>query len=175
MSRTKFAILFAFSIGLTLTAVAFAHTSDAAPSQFSFVIHDDIDMIPVGTTFTKTVDSSAVAGRTCTITSHNNDSVHTGASMMFASGGHTLFLAGVEDAAGVSRNGELLMGATLTGTVTTGQDPDYEEGMGGFSAGAVVVDCPDVPTTTTVPSTTTTAPPNVPPSVVVVPPTRFTG
>jgi hypothetical protein len=174
---TKFraAILFAFSIGLTLTAVAFAHNSDAAPVTFSLVIHEDIDMIPVGTTFTKTVDVPLeVQGRACGVATKNGESIHTGTTATFESAGQTLVLSGIEDTPGQVRAGVLTLGATLTGTLSTGQAPDYEPGLGGYSGGAVVVSCPDV-TTTTVPTATTQPPTTTLPPPVLVPPTRFTG
>jgi len=119
-------------------------------------------------TLTNTVAVPAEAqGRTCTISTENGQSVHTGASVTFVSAS-TVTLQGTEETPDALRSGSLTLGQTITATAVVGQDPAYPPGLGGFSLDAGVVDCPDVPTTTTIAPTTTTVGPQVGGEVVTV-------
>ena len=160
------------SIVIALVLAAISATS-ASAATFTLVIHEDIDMIPVGTIYTRTVDVPAdVQGLACQIGTLNGRSVHTQTTATFESAGATMVLVGIEDTPFQTRTGTLTLGPTLTGTLSTGQDPNYPPGLGGYSAGAVVVTCPDAP-----PTTTTTPPPDEPPAppVPVVTPPKVTG
>ena len=185
--KTKLSVILAAVICVGAFAISEAQS---APVSFSVPIHDPVDLVPVGSTLTNTVAvPSDAQGRTCTVSTENGTSIHTGASVTFVSAS-TVTFQNTEEAPGVQRSGQITLGATITATATVGQDPAYAPGIGGFSLDAGVVDCPDVPTTTTttspptttttLPTTPTTQPPQVGPAqvsvagVVVVSPT-FTG
>jgi hypothetical protein len=164
--KTKVATVLTAVICVGAFAISQAHS---APVSFSVPIHAPVDMIPVGSTLTNTVAVPAEAqGRTCTISTMNGQSVHTGASVTFVSAS-TVTLQGTEETADAQRSGSITLGQTITATAVVGQDPAYPPGLGGFSLDAGVVDCPDVPTTTTVVApTTTTVGPQVGGEVVTV-------
>jgi hypothetical protein len=179
--KTKISLVLAAVVCVGAFAISEAHS---APVSFSVPIHAAQDLLPVGSTLTNTVAVPADAqGRTCTISTENGQSVHTGASVTFVSAS-TVTLQGTEETPDAQRSGQITLGQTITATAVVGQDPAYAPGLGGFSLDAAVVDCPDVPTTTTAPTTTTTTqPPQVSPAeasivqvagVVVISP-AFTG
>jgi hypothetical protein len=164
---TKFraAILFAFSIGLTLTAVAFAHTSDAASTSIPIGIHkgQQGDTVALGT--------FQVPAGNCRVTVTNNEeSERQGTSVSFDG----LTLQNVEASYGLVSSGTFVSDGSVTVSAVLGSYLLEDGYTGAISLEGAELDCEQT-TTTTIPPTTTTAPPNVPPSVVVVPPTRFTG
>jgi hypothetical protein len=153
--KTKVATVLAAVICVGAFAISEALS---APVSFSVPIHAEQDMLPVGSTLTNTVAVPAEAqGRTCTVSTENGQSVHTGASVTFASAS-SVTLQGTEETPEAQRSGQITLGQTITATAVVGQDPTYAPGLGGFSLGAASVNCPDVPTTTTTtvaPTTTT--------------------
>lgn len=163
-------LLIILAVALATLGVVFAQSSSAAQFTIPFAA---VDHLPVGSVHT--VGTYAVpAGETCTITTTNNDSLHTAASMTFESGGQSLTLHDTEAAPGTQRSGIVFTETgSLTVTATIGQDEQYAPGDGGFSITEAAVDCVTPPTTTppatTVPTTTT---PTAPPRVPVPPPAR---
>jgi hypothetical protein len=144
--------------------------SDTAEAVTSFgLTFQSVDMLPVGSTLdlgTFPVPAE-LQGQNCVATTTNNNSVHTGSSLLLTSGTSSVTLADPEGATGKVVNGNITLGATVHAVATIGQDPDYPVGLGGFSIGSATIG--QCTTTTTVPPTTT-QPPFTP-----VPPTPITG
>jgi hypothetical protein len=183
MTKARISAL-AAAVLIALVSSAFAFVTSANAATFTLVISADIDMIPAGTLLPpdgpKVVDvPPEFQGRPCDITTANGESVHTGASATFETPGQPpLTLNNIEESPGATQTGQLVLGATLSGRISSGLDPTagdpespYFPNFGGYSGGAVVVSCPDVVTTPPEPGGTSTI---ATPSALIASP-RFTG
>lgn len=156
-------------LALLVGAALLASSGGAASNTFSLGFAN-VDELQVGSVLelgTRDVPAGA-QGLACIVTTTNGESVHTGASMTFASGGSSTTLAGTEETSNRVTVGAITLGATVHVTAIVGQDPDYAPGLGGFSMDAAVFTC------TTPETTTTTRPAPTAPPAVVIPP-GFTG